>query len=102
MISTPSVRSTTVLVTPAPYGFYATLRRGMYGTPVQEMQQALKNQGYYYGAADGYSLFANIVGGWLIMALSLVSGFIVKHIVGIRAKSGYVEENVEWDSVEEK
>ncbi len=58
--------------------------------------------GGIYGAADGYSLFANIVGGWLIMALSLVSGFIVKHIVGIRAKSGYVEENVEWDSIEEK
>lgn len=43
-----------VLVTPAPYGSYATLRRGMYGTPVQEMQQALRNQGYYYGATDGY------------------------------------------------
>ena len=58
--------------------------------------------GGIYGAADGYSLTANIIGGWLIMALSLVSGFVVKHIVGIRAKSGYVEENVEWDSIEEK
>ena len=51
---TPIPDNIYVLVTPAPYGFYATLRRGMYGTPVQEMQQALKNQGYYYGAADGY------------------------------------------------
>ena len=43
-----------VLVTPAPYGYYPTLRRGMYGNPVQEMQQALRNQGYYYGSTDGY------------------------------------------------
>ena len=43
-----------VLVTPAPYGTYPTLRRGMYGSPVQEMQQALQNQGYYFGSADGY------------------------------------------------
>ena len=43
-----------VLVTPAPYGYYPTLRRGMYGNPVQEMQEALRNQGYYYGATDGY------------------------------------------------
>ena len=43
-----------VLVTPAPYGTYPTLRRGMYGTPVQEMQEALRNQGYYFGATDGY------------------------------------------------
>ena len=43
-----------VLVTPAPYGYYATLRRGMYGNPVQEMQEALRNQGYYFGATDGY------------------------------------------------
>ena len=26
----------------------------MYGTPVQEMQQALKNQGYFTGVVDGY------------------------------------------------
>ena len=43
-----------VLVTPAPYGTYPTLRRGMYGTPVQEMQEALRNQGFYYGSTDGY------------------------------------------------
>ena len=51
---TPIPPNIYVLVTPAPYGYYPTLRRGMYGNPVQEMQQALRNQGYYYGATDGY------------------------------------------------
>ena len=26
----------------------------MYGTPVEKMQQALKEQGYYSGVTDGY------------------------------------------------
>ncbi len=51
---TPIPPNIYVLVTPAPYGSYPTLRRGMYGNPVQEMQQALRNQGYYYGSTDGY------------------------------------------------
>ena len=51
---TPIPDNVYVLVTPAPYGYYPTLRRGMYGTPVQQMQQALRSQGYYTGVADGY------------------------------------------------
>ena len=51
---TPIPDNIYVRVTPAPNNQYATLRRGMYGTPVQEMQQALKNQGYFTGVADGY------------------------------------------------
>ena len=43
-----------VLVTSAPNGAYFTLRRGMQGTPVKQMQQALKNQGYFSGTVDGY------------------------------------------------
>ncbi len=50
---TPIPDNIYVLVTPAPNG-YATLRRGMYGSPVREMQQALKNQGYFTGTVDGY------------------------------------------------
>ena len=42
------------LVTAAPNGQYFTLRRGMQGTPVREMQQALKNKGYFSGTVDGY------------------------------------------------
>ncbi len=43
-----------VPVTAAPNNQFATLRRGMYGTPVRDMQQALKNQGYFTGVVDGY------------------------------------------------
>ena len=46
--------NTYVQVTPAPNGEYVTLRRGTYGTPVLQMQQALKQQGYYAGNTDGY------------------------------------------------
>ncbi len=43
-----------VPVTAAPNNQYATLRRGMHGQPVKDMQQALKNQGYFTGLVDGY------------------------------------------------
>ena len=57
--------------------------------------------GGIYGAADGYSLLANIIGGWLIMALSLVSGFIVKAVVRAREKAGIASEDKDWDEIEE-
>ena len=43
-----------ILVTTAPNNQYATLRRGMHGKPVEDMQRALKNQGYFTGVVDGY------------------------------------------------
>ena len=51
---TPIPANIYVQVTTAPNNQYATLRRGMYGTPVKEMQQALKQQGYFTGVVDGY------------------------------------------------
>ena len=54
--------------------------------------------GGIYGAGDGYSLLSNIILGWLIMGLSLISGFIVKAIA--RSKKNYVEEDVSWDEIE--
>ncbi|MBE5783540.1 MAG: hypothetical protein E7329_09545 [Clostridiales bacterium] len=51
---TPLPENVYVQVTPAPSGDYVTLRRGYYGTPVKEMQEALKKKGYYNGVADGY------------------------------------------------
>ena len=50
-----------------------------------------------YGRADGYSLTANILGGWLIVALTIASGFIVKLFVKMRAKKGFVEKEIYWD-----
>lgn len=51
---TPIPANTYVQVTAAPSGEYITLRRGTYGTPVLQMQQALRQQGYYAGNVDGY------------------------------------------------
>lgn len=42
-----------VVVTPDPQGGYVTLREGNSGTLVRNLQQALKNQGYYSGTVDG-------------------------------------------------
>ena len=53
--------------------------------------------GGIYGAADGYSLGANLIGGWLLIALSLCSGFIVKAVVKYREKSGFKEDDRTWD-----
>lgn len=57
--------------------------------------------GGIYGAADHYSLTANIIAGWLVMALSLISGFVVKLVARAMAKKGYVEDEVSWDNSEE-
>ena len=57
--------------------------------------------GGLYGAADGYSLASNIIGGWLVMALSVISGFIIKLVVRAKAKKGFVEEDVTWESAKE-
>lgn len=42
-----------VKVTKSPTTKYITLREGNWGEPVQELQQALKNQGYFSGTVDG-------------------------------------------------
>lgn len=51
---TPIPDNIYVIVTPAPGNQYATLRRGMYGTPVLQMQKALREQGYFTGKVDSY------------------------------------------------
>ena len=55
--------------------------------------------GGVYGAGDGYSLLSNIILGWLIMGLSLISGFIVKGIAKSRKNSS--EEDAGWDDIRE-
>ncbi len=52
---TPLPDNIYVKVTPAPSGSdYIYLRRGYYGTPVEQLQRELKSQGYYSGSCDGY------------------------------------------------
>ena len=51
---TPTPSNVYTQVTQAPNNQYATLKRGMYGTPVVMMQQSLTTQGFYDGPSDGY------------------------------------------------
>ena len=57
--------------------------------------------GGVYGAADGYSMTANILFGWVVSALILLSGFIVRIIVKVKSKSGYKEDDRTWDDFKE-
>jgi len=62
----------------------------------------LIKSGGIYGAVDGYSLKANIIFGWVLIALILCSGIIIKIIVKIKSKSGYKEDERTWDELKEK
>ncbi|MDY3286990.1 MAG: sodium-dependent transporter [Eubacteriales bacterium] len=58
--------------------------------------------GGIYGAADGYSLASNLICGWALMGLSLISGGIVKLIARARVnKGGYKEDLRSWDEIPE-
>ena len=57
--------------------------------------------GGIYGAADGYSLKANIIFGWCVVALILCSGLIVKIIVKAKSSKGYKEDSRTWDEFTE-
>ena len=53
--------------------------------------------GGIYGKKDGYSLRANILFGWCVIALIILSGLIIKLIVKYKASSGYKEDPRTWD-----
>ena len=57
----------------------------------------LFQSGGIYGAADGYSLTANIICGWGVIAFSLASGFIIKLVAKAKKKKGYQEDDRTWD-----
>jgi len=57
--------------------------------------------GGIYGAADGYSMTANVVFGWCISLLILISGLIIRIIVKVKSKKGYKEDNRTWDDFKE-
>lgn len=52
--ATPLPAGTWVKVTKAPNTKYVTLRQGNYGSLVEDLQQELKDQGFYTGTVDGY------------------------------------------------
>ncbi|MBQ6303476.1 MAG: sodium-dependent transporter [Clostridiales bacterium] len=57
--------------------------------------------GGIYGAADGYSLKANIIFGWVLVALILCSGLIIKLIVRLKSKDDFEEDERTWDELKE-
>ena len=62
---------------------------------------SLFKSGGIYGAADGYSLASNIIGGWLVLILCLISGFIVKIIEKSLEKKGYKPDEDVWEDTAE-
>lgn len=61
----------------------------------------LIKSGGIYGAADGYSLAANIIFGWCLIALILFSGLIIKIIVKVKSSKGYKEDDRTWEDFKE-
>ena len=62
----------------------------------------LIRSGGVYGADSDYSLKANILFGWAIILLILLSGLIIKIIVRAKQKSGYQEDSRKWDDFEDE
>ncbi|MCR5327449.1 MAG: sodium-dependent transporter [Saccharofermentans sp.] len=62
----------------------------------------LIKSGGIYGAADGYSLAANIIFGWCLIALILFSGLIIKIIVKVKSSKGYKEDERTWEDFKEQ
>lgn len=51
--------------------------------------------GGIYGASDGYSLTSNLVFGWLLVVLTIISGFIAKLIE--RKHANRIEKDLTWE-----
>ena len=61
----------------------------------------LFSNGGIYGAKDGYSVASNVIGGWVILGLCVISGFIVKAIEKSLEKKGFVPDDDVWEDTEE-
>ena len=57
--------------------------------------------GGVYGAADGYSVAANIIFGWTVSALIILSGVIIRIIVKVKSGKGYKEDDRTWEDFKE-
>ena len=63
---------------------------------------SLVRGGGIYGKNDGYSLKANILFGWVVMLLIVLSGLIIRAIVRAKSKNGYTEDTRTWDEIPEE
>lgn len=82
--------------------FFAPIVLG--GLFIWNMYNLIVKNGGIYGKADGYSVTANVIGGWSVFALVIFSGLIVKIVCAIRRKNGKgaAEEELNWDDLAAK
>ena len=50
-----------------------------------------------YGGADGYNMLSNVLAGWVIFGLCLISGFVINRI----KTKNQPKEGKTWDGIEE-
>ena len=55
------------------------------------------NNNGLYGGADGYNLLSNILAGWVIFGLCLISGFVINLIKNKKMP----KDEKTWDETEE-
>lgn len=60
---------------------------------VWNIADLFKNKGGIYGQSDGYNLASNILAGWVVFGLCMISGFVINAVYKkIKAKKGLKEE----------
>jgi NSS family neurotransmitter:Na+ symporter len=52
------------------------------------------------GGIYGYTAWAEIIAGWFISFLVLISGWVIRQIVKAKEKKGFVEPDETWDDME--
>jgi len=75
------------------------------GLFIWNLVNLIKSGGIYgagEGIENGYSLTANIIFGWCLIALILCSGLIIKLIVKIKSSKGYKEDDRVWEDFKEQ
>ena len=75
------------------------------GLFIWNLVNLIKSGGIYgagEGIENGYSLTANIIFGWCLVALILCSGLIIKLIVKIKSYNGYKEDDRVWEDFKEQ
>ena len=53
------------------------------------------------GGTYNYAVWAECLAGWLVSALVFASGFIMKIIVSLKKRKGYVESEIVWEEEKE-
>ncbi len=52
------------------------------------------------GSYGGYPIWAQVAAGWVVSGLVFISGFIARAVINKKKKSGFVEDEVVWETAE--